>query len=71
MRLCRRERFKRSVVPEPESREQRIAELDRFVLWNYWLIEDGEHPSVDSARVREKIDRLLDARLILMKQVGA
>jgi len=51
------------------SREQRIAELDRCTLWNYWLIEDGEHSAVDSNRVRERINRLLDARLYLMKKV--
>ena len=53
------------------SREQRIAELDRCMLWNYWLIEDGENPSVDSRRVRQRIDRLLDARLYLMQQACA
>jgi hypothetical protein len=54
------DRFK--LPAAPLTREQQIAKLDQFTLWNYWLIEDGEHPSINSKRVREKIDRLLDAR---------
>lgn len=58
------ERFK--PLEEYPSKEQRIAGLDEALVRQYWVLEECRSES-EIIACRNRIDRILDTRLFLMK----